>query len=245
MTTMAFRSAEPAIRGIRPPAAKASAACAACRSLVSISRWPSGTSHPPQQVESVRAAVQRHQRLVRPGFRGQKPDLPGRHVGDVGDQNTDPAPQPGGQRLVQVTLVDMPVKACETGCVSPGAAHGGRVDVHRVHLGLVHGRDQRGAYRARATAQVDDDIAGTGESGGLPDEELGAATRDEDPGLHGDPQAAELRPAEDVLQGQASGSPVNHGVKFVRGSCRGDEQPGFVLGEDTAGRPEPSDDERV
>ena len=38
------------------------------------------------------------------------------------------------------------------------------------------------------------------QDGAAPDEELGAAAGHEDAGLDGDPQAAELRPAEDVLQ---------------------------------------------
>ena len=50
---------------------------------------------------------------------------------------------------------------------------------------------------------------------GLPDEELGAPPRDEHPGGHDDPQAAELRPAEYLLERQAGDAPVYHRVKFV------------------------------
>ena len=100
--------------------------------------------HAPQHVQPVRATVQGHQRLVRAGLRREEPDLPGGHVRHVGDQDLDLACEPGGQRLVQVALVDVP------GDVPPGAGHGGRVDVHGMHLGLVHGRGQRGADRAIA-----------------------------------------------------------------------------------------------
>src|SRR5664280_1952087 len=57
-------------------------------------------------------------------------------------------------------------------------------------------------------------------------------------------QAAELRPAEDVFEGQAGGSPVDHGGEIGSRPCRGDEQPRLVLGEDTAGGPKPGDDDR-
>ena len=44
--------------------------------------------------------------------------------------------------------------------------------------------------------------------------------RYEDSGVHGYPQAAELRPAEDVLEGQAGGSPVHHGSEVGGRPCR-------------------------
>jgi len=62
-----------------------------------------------------------------------------------------------------------------------------------------------------------------GERGGMADEELGAAAGYEDAGIHCYPQAAELRPAEDVLQGLAGGSPVHHGGEVGRRTCRRDE----------------------
>src|SRR5580704_3415381 len=47
--------------------------------------------------------------------------------------------------------------------VPPGAADGGRVDVDGVDFGVVYGRGERGADRARAATQVNDDDAGPGE----------------------------------------------------------------------------------
>ena len=84
-----------------------------------------------------------------------------------------------------------------------------------------------------------------GEGGGLLDKELGAAAGYEDSGVHGYPQAAELRPAEDVFEGQAADSPVHHGGEVGRSLCRGDEQPCLVLGEDTAGGSKHGDDDRL
>jgi hypothetical protein len=46
MTTVASRSADLATRAVRPAAAKAASAREAWRSLVSLSRYPPGASHP-------------------------------------------------------------------------------------------------------------------------------------------------------------------------------------------------------
>jgi len=118
---------------------------------------------------------------------------------------------------------------------------------------------QRRAHRARAAAQVDDDnrarrggvlpggvLPGgrggpAGEGGGPADQELGAAARYEDAGVHRYPQAAELRPAEDVLERLAGGPLVHHGGQGSRCPRRGDEQPRLVFGEDAARGPEPGD----
>ena len=83
------------------------------------------------------------------------------------------------------------------------------------------------------------------QQGGLPDEELGAPPRHEHAGRHGDPQAAELGPAENLLQRQAGHTPVHHRVEFVRCPCGGHEQTGFVLGENATRGPEPANDDSV
>lgn len=70
-----------------------------------------------------------------------------------------------------------------------------------MEFGPAQRRGERGAEGSGAAAQVDDDRSGTGEGGGLPDQELGAAAGYEDAGADGDPQAVELGPAEDVFQG--------------------------------------------
>jgi hypothetical protein len=249
MTTVAFSSSELATRGINTLRAKASTVCGAWRSLVSTSRKPPG--HPPLDVKPVRATVKRNPRFVYAGLRGQQPDRLGGYVGCVGDQDVDAAPQRSGQRLVEVAFVDLTTGSGE---VAAGAPHRSRVDVDGVQLDPVQGRDQRCAHRARAAAQVNDDsswpgegLAGAGslagQGGGLVDEELGAAAGYEDSGVHGYPQAAELRPAEDVFERQASGSPVHHGGEVDPRPCRGDEQLRLILGEDTAGGPKPGDDD--
>jgi hypothetical protein len=51
------------------------------------------------------------------------------------------------------------------------------------------------------------------------DEELGTAPRNEGSGGHGYPQVAELGPAQDLFEGQASGSPGHHIGEVGRRLC--------------------------
>jgi len=199
---------------------------------------PSGRSrsHPPLDIQAVNAAVERQPWLVQARLRRHHRDRLGGNVGRVGDQDVYPAAQPRGQRFEQVPFVHL----TRSGDVAPGASHRSGVDVRGVQLDPVHGpsgRDQRHTYRARAAAQVNDDRPWRHERGGLAGEELGAAAGHEHSGVHGDPQAAELRPAKDVFQRQAGDSSVHHGGQVGRRPCGGDEQPRLVLGEDAAGGP--------
>ena len=208
---------------------------------VAARRQPQGRrgDHPPLNVEPVHATVERHARLVHAGLRRQQLDLVGRHVGCVGDQDVDAAMQRSGQRVIEITLVHPPPGA---GHVAAGAPHGGGIDVDGVQLDPVQRSDQRDAHRARAAAQVHDDGTWPGEGGSLANEELGSAARYEDAGPHGDPQATELRPAEDVFEGKTGDPAVDQGGEVGRRPRLGDEQPRLVLGVDTAGGPKPGDD---
>ena len=85
---------------------------------------------------------------------------------------------------------------------------------------------------------------GGGSGDGLVDQEFGATAGYEDSGIHRYPQAVELRPAEDVLEGQAGDPAVDHRGEVRRGRGRGDEQPRLLLGEDASGRTQPGDDGR-
>ena len=195
--------------------------------------------HPAQDVQAVAAAVQRHPWLVQPGLGRQQPDLPGGHVRHVGDQDVHAAVQRGGQRLEEVAGVDV---GADRGEVAAGAGHRGGVDVGGVQLGGVQGGGERGAHRAGTAAQVDDHRARRGEPNSLADQELGAAAGHEDAGIHGYPQAAEVRPADDLFQRQAGCPPVHHGGELRRRGGRGDEQLRLVLGEHAPGGPQPGDD---
>ena len=76
----------------------------------------------------------------------------------------------------------------------------------------------------------------------LPDKELGAPPRHEHPGCHGNPEAAELGPAEDLLKRQADVALADHGFEFGWCAGRRHQQPGLVLGEDTTCGAEPTGD---
>ena len=114
-----------------------------------------------------------------------------------------------------------------------------------MHLGPLHRGGQGRADRARAAAQVDDHGTRPGQGPSLLDEELGTPPRHEYTRRHGDSQAAELGPAENLLQRQAGGSLADHGVEFGRCSGGRDEQPRLVLGEHAPGRAQPRDDNGI
>ena len=101
------------------------------------------------------------------------------------------------------------------------------------------GRGDGGADRAGATTHVEDDGSWPGDGDRVSDEELRASSGDEDTRIHHDPHAAELRPSDDVFDGLAGGSSLDHGREVGRRAGGGDEQPRFVLGEDTAGGTQP------
>lgn len=70
---------------------------------------------------------------------------------------------------------------------------------------------------------------------------LGAAARYEDAGVEGDPQAAEVCEADDVLDRQAGDALLDQvGELGVVARC-GDQQVCLVLGEDAAGGAESAD----
>ena len=73
----------------------------------------------------------------------------------------------------------------------------------------------------------------------LPHQELGAAPRDEDARSHADPQPAELRPAQKMLKRHPAGPPFHEDIELPGRGGGGGQQPGLLLGEHAAGRPEP------
>ncbi len=184
------------------------------------------------------------------GLRGQQTDLVARHVRHVRREDVDAAPQTAGERVEQVAGVDL---SAERGDIAAGAAHGGRVDVRRVQLRPAESGRQGRADRARAAAQVHDDgLPGSGSGPGFGPglglgpcrgqglfyEELGAPAGYEDTRFHGDPQAAELRPPDDELEGQPGCPAFDQRGDVTRGRRGGDDQFCLVLGEDASGGPE-------
>jgi hypothetical protein len=104
-----------------------------------------------------------------------------------------------------------------------------------VQFGPVERGGAGGADRAGPAAQVDDH-PGVGDMGErLPHQELGPAARDEDAGCDGDPQTGELGPADHEFEGQTAHAPVHQGGQFAGVGGGGQDEPGLVLGEHTAG----------
>jgi hypothetical protein len=124
--------------------------------------------------------------------------------------------------------------------VAPGGEDRGRVEVGRVHLDVRADGQQGGAEGAAAAAEIEGHRAGPGGLDREPEQELAAAARHEDPGLQGDPDPAELRPAQDLLQRAAALAVAQHPLEVVgRARCR-DQQRRLILGEHAPGRAEPA-----
>ena len=187
--------------GCRPAAAAASASAGACRLAGLDQQDASGREparrdrdHPPGHVEPVGAAVQGDPRLVVAGLRRHQADRVGRHVRGVGDEHIHPCPS----RRAAVVEVARRTRA--------GAGRlRRRTDRDRVDIdGVQLGTSSRAASTAAATAPEPQHRSTTTARGGAsraasrPAARSAAGARRRR--LHGDPQPAELDPAEDVLQ---------------------------------------------
>ena len=188
----------------------------------------SGRDHPPRDVETVGAAVERHPRLVQPGLRRHERDRCAGHVRHVGQQHVHPAPECVRQRLEEVALVHV---TADAGDVAPRARDGGRVDVGGVQVDAGHRGRDGDAQRSGPAAEVDDDGARPGERDRLLDQRLGPATRDEHTRGDRDPQPVELRPPEHVLERFTGHPPRHQSVESDRRPGLRQEQPCLVLGE--------------
>jgi hypothetical protein len=73
-------------------------------------------------------------------------------------------------------------------------------------------------------------------------EELAASARHEHTRVDEYPHAAELRPADDLLERQAGGALADHRVQLGRRVRGVGEQPGLIFGEHAPGRAQPGDD---
>jgi peroxiredoxin len=209
--------------------------------------------HAAEDHQAVVPAVERGVRLVLAGLRRHHADRRGRYVRRVRDEDVDVAPHLGGERFGEVARVGVRGERAGSGGgsvvgqrleVLVRAGHGGRVDVGGVDLDIAPRREEAGrdgaAERATAAAQVDQQHrAGTGVGcacGRLPDQQLGPLPRHEHAGRHQPAPTVELGPAHQVLQREPAdargGELLEAGGVAVGGL--GDD-PGLVLGEDTAG----------
>jgi hypothetical protein len=121
------------------------------------------------------------------------------------------------------------------------------VDVSRVQLGRAQGGGHGKADSAGATADVQHHYAGNGARFGLrslqrdrlANQELTAAARDEDSWLNQDSQAAELGPADYLLQRQPSYPATDHHLQLGAAISRRDEETGLILSENATGFAQP------
>src|SRR5215217_7866754 len=201
---------------------------------------PAGSlgDHPALDIETIRATVEGHPRLVKPRFSRHEGDGLGRYVGRVAHHQIHPAGDPGRQCFVQVTLADL----ASGSDVTPGAAYGDWVEIRRVQLDFRCSHEQSRTDCAGAAAQIDHYSPGPCEGSRLLDEELRAPARHEHTGLDDDLQSTELCPAENVFQRFTRNAPLHHRVQLTRRSLGSEQQPGLIFGKDTAGLSEPGRD---
>ena len=134
-------SAAPATRWSRPAGAR-----------LGEPPWRLG-GDPAEHVESVWPAVERGPWLVQAGLERQQPDVLGRNVRRIGDEDLDPAVQVSGQRRMKCACVHHPTDGTDVAAGTPDRL---RINVHGVQLD-VQRRGQRHADRPGAAAQIDDD----------------------------------------------------------------------------------------
>ena len=203
--TVASYSSEVATRGSRPASVYAVTRGADLRRTDLDQQVPAGgqpgrggRGDAAQQRQPVGPAVESGPGLVLAGLGRHHRDRLGRDVRRVRDEQVDPPAQRRRQRVEQVADVGHPGVRRQ---VLPRARHRRRVHVHPVqgrHPG--RGRRDRRADRPVAAAQVDHHRRPRAHGERLLDQEAGPGPRHEHPRRDHQPQPAELRPAEDVLQ---------------------------------------------
>jgi hypothetical protein len=83
-----------------------------------------------------------------------------------------------------------------------------------MQLHVVDSRCDRDPNRTAPAAHIEDNGAGPRGGNSLIDEELGAPPGYENAGLHRDPRATKLCPAEDLLERKARHSAINHRLEI-------------------------------
>ena len=191
--------------------------------------------HPAQHVQAVRAAVQRGPRLVVACLRGHQPHLAGRDVRHVGEHDGDPSAQRGGSG--RTGHPGRRGRRTRPGCPARSAPRPGRC---RPRAARRRAPPRPAPHRARPIRSTGPPrrrpVRASGDR--LADQELGAPAGHEDPGGDGDPQAAELGPAEHLLQ-RLPRDPAPH-QRVEAGGVGGGraQQPGLLLGEDASRGPQ-------
>ena len=253
MTTVAFSSSELATRGISPLRATVSTVCGAWRSLVSTSRWPPRCQplrrrggHPPQDVEPVRAAVERHPRLVQAGLRRQQPDRPRwvRRARWRPGRRRGPAARRAAARRGHLRT---PGHRRRRRCGGRTAPRRGRCRRRATRPGPGPRPARRPPRPSRSTGRRRRPC-GRGPAAGRARRARAAAWRTRNSVRRRGtktPGSTAIRRPQNSAQPRtcSSGRPATRRSTMAARSAgvarRGDEQPRLVLGEDAAGGPEP------
>jgi hypothetical protein len=122
--------------------------------------------------------------------------------------------------------------------VTARTRHSVRIKVRSMQFKPWHPERDENTRSAGSTAEINNDAGRplrdlSQQRQSLVDQELGAAARDKDTGVKLNPQAPELRPAENVLERIARNALLNSGSDVRRSGGRGQEKAGLLLGKDT------------
>src|ERR1700749_5297371 len=93
----------------------------------------------------------------------------------------------------------------------------------------------RESKRPRPAAQVNDHrprgpVTRADQVDGYGDKELASPARNQHPGIHEDPQSAELGPPDDLLKWLSTSPSLDHRVKFLARARGADQDLGLVFG---------------
>jgi hypothetical protein len=168
------------------------------------------------------------------GFGGEQGDVVGGYVGDVGEDDVDPALELLGEGSEEVALVD------RGGEVVAGGDYSCRVDVGAVQGNRRELVEDGQTQGARAAAEVEHGLRTFADR--RVHQEFAADSGDEDAGAQKDAHAAEVGIADHLFEGFAGGAALDQGGQgpgVVGGGFGQDSR--LILGEYAAGLAEAGD----
>lgn len=191
--------------------------------------------HPALYLQAIGSAVKAHTRLVQSCFGRHHVNVAGGNVRSIAQQNLDPATEPIRQWIEEIALVQASTQWTN---IAARALDSGRLDIGSVQLDPARRSIQRGTQRTAPTAKVEYHRSRGSKCGRHADEELRSAPGNKDTRSDGNPQPTEIHPPQNVLEWVATRTRRDHFGEFTGGSCCGDQQLCFFLGEDATGGPQ-------
>lgn len=199
---------------------------------------------PPVEVQAIRTAVERPNRFVQTGFRRHGADGFRGHIRRVDREHPHAATQRGRKGCEQVPLMDLAAQGFQ---VPPCTPNGPWFDVRSMKFHPRHLVHDCRSHGPGSAAEVHHDrrrqLGSVRQQGqGLVDQQLGPAARHKDAGFDHNAATGELRPSQDVLQGNPLHPALNVPGKFRGSGSLSKQERGFLLGENTTCRPQKRDD---